>query len=307
MAITSILKGGLTGTKAKDLHTFATPQVIEYLVIAGGGSGDGVYVRGGGGGGAGGYRCSVIGESSAGAKTVTSAESLFEFELGTNYTVTVGAGGATTNADYSGASGSNSVFATITSAGGGQGGAANSYGGASGGSSGGGGHSSGSSSSASNGHRGGSGLDQNPFFAGGGAGGAGGSGSSASNGGTAATRYAGSGGVGLTSSINGTATGRAGGGPGAGANTSMNSQTFSDGANSSAGNPTVNSGAGGGGRGNQHGIQRAGASGIVIIRYPNIYSITIGAGLTNSGETVLDGAYKYVEFTAGTGTVSFSG
>ena len=60
---------------------------------------------------------------------------------------------------------------------------------------------------------------------------------------------------------------------------------------------------GGGGTGNQ----TAGGSGIVIIRYPNIYSVSIGAGLTSGGEqSTQGGAYKYIAFTAGTGTITFS-
>ena len=61
---------------------------IQYLVIAGGGSGGG---RQGGGGGAGGYRNSVIGETSGGNSV---AESVFVPTSGTEYTVTVGGGGA---------------------------------------------------------------------------------------------------------------------------------------------------------------------------------------------------------------------
>ena len=43
-----------------------------------------------------------------------------------------------------------------------------------------------------------------------------------------------------------------------------------------------------------------GGSGIVIVRYPNTYDITVGAGLTSS--TVTDGDFKATSFTAGTGT-----
>jgi hypothetical protein len=40
-------------------------------------------------------------------------------------------------------------------------------------------------------------------------------------------------------------------------------------------------------------------AGIVIVRYPNIFTISIGGGLT--GTTALDGAFKVTTFTAGTG------
>jgi hypothetical protein len=48
----------------------------------------------------------------------------------------------------------------------------------------------------------------------------------------------------------------------------------------------------------------AGGSGVVIVRYPASYSLTVGAGLTSATETV--GANKITTFTAGTDTVSFS-
>jgi hypothetical protein len=44
--------------------------------------------------------------------------------------------------------------------------------------------------------------------------------------------------------------------------------------------------------------------GIVIVRYPNTYTITVGAGLTSS--TATDGSDKVTTFTAGTDTISFS-
>jgi hypothetical protein len=117
-------------------HTFVssgtfTPQkeiTCDYLVVAGGGGGQD---DNGAGGGAGGLRCTVGATGGGG-----SLES--PLSLGTSaYTVTIGAGGANT------ASGSNSVFSTITSTGGGRGGGnagtSPSYVGASGGSGGGGG------------------------------------------------------------------------------------------------------------------------------------------------------------------------
>ena len=63
-------------------------DLTGFLVIAGGGSG-GPY---GGGGGAGGYRSSFNSEASGGTGT---AETTLTLETGgTEYTVTVGAGGA---------------------------------------------------------------------------------------------------------------------------------------------------------------------------------------------------------------------
>ena len=87
---------------------------VEYLVIAGGGGGGGAY---GGGGGAGGYRNSYSTEASGGGNT--DGEMPVVADTGVNYTVTVGAGGAGHASEDGGTSGSNSVFADITSIGGG--------------------------------------------------------------------------------------------------------------------------------------------------------------------------------------------
>jgi hypothetical protein len=48
----------------------------------------------------------------------------------------------------------------------------------------------------------------------------------------------------------------------------------------------------------------AGASGVVIVRYPAARSLTIGAGLTGTTSTV--GSNKVTTITAGTGNISFS-
>ena len=92
----------------------ASPSVdfqADFLVIAGGGGGSRY-----GGGGAGGLRTSFGSTSGGGA----SNESKIDVGLSTNYTVTVGAGGAGGNrvASYNGA---NSIFSTLTSIGGGTG------------------------------------------------------------------------------------------------------------------------------------------------------------------------------------------
>ncbi len=71
-------------------------------------------------------------------------------------------------------------------------------------------------------------------------------------------------------------------------------------------NATANTGAGGGGGagGSTGGASGNGGSGVVILRYPNTNTITVGAGLTSS--TVTQGSNKVTIFTAGTGTVSFA-
>lgn len=67
-------------------------------------------------------------------------------------------------------------------------------------------------------------------------------------------------------------------------------------------NLTVTVGAGGA-RGNFMGGN--GGSGVVILRYADTFTITIGAGLTGS-ESAAAGGYKRATFTAGTGNVSIA-
>jgi hypothetical protein len=93
--------------------------------------------------------------------------------------------------------------------------------------------------------------------------------------------------------------GRAGGGGGASGTTNG---TSSDGGGSDGVSGTVNTGGGGGAKFN--GTGGNGGSGVVILRYPSSFSITIGAGLTGSTTTV--GANKVTTITAGTGNVSFA-
>lgn len=238
------------------LHTFTGPgtfcvscagtpfgsNTIDYLVVAGGGSGAG---PGGvaGGGGAGGFRT-----SSCSPVTVQ------------GYPVTVGAGGTVAPSNARGGSGINSVFNCTTSAGGGGGGlnvpgATASTGGSGGG---GGGDNLNTTGAAGNtppvtpsqGNPGGNGGGPNLGAGGGGGAGVAGSNNSGNSGGPGgngspwpgnSTTYAGGGGG---DAVGGTAgTGGTGGGGTA---------------SSSAG--TANTGGGGGGK-------RAGGSGIVIIRY----------------------------------------
>jgi hypothetical protein len=47
-----------------------------------------------------------------------------------------------------------------------------------------------------------------------------------------------------------------------------------------------------------------GGSGVVILRYPSAYTITLGAGLT--GSTTTDGGDKVTTITAGSDSVSWS-
>ena len=65
---------------------------------------------------------------------------------------------------------------------------------------------------------------------------------------------------------------------------------------------TVNTGGGGGGGKVTGGT---GGSGVVILRYVDTKTITIGAGLTGT-ESAASGGYKRATITAGTGNVSWA-
>ena len=278
--------------------------VADALVVGGGGAGGHL-----GGGGAGGHRYFVD-------------QSLV---ANTNYTVTVGAGG-TASAGATGNQGSNSVFDTYTSAGGG-GGAGEAALPAAGGSGGGGGGIVGSrsgaagntpSTSPSQGNTGGNGNDNGAgtAFAGGGGGGAGGTGNNASG-----TTTAGNGGLGTANSITGTSVTRAAGG-GGGAYQLYGTGTAGTGGSSIGGNGgrnglnatsgSSNTGSGGGGNGytsdgNLQGVSGAGGSGVVILKYPNTFTISnSGGGLTFTTDSSSVAGYNITTFTAGTGQISFT-
>jgi hypothetical protein len=72
---------------------------------------------------------------------------------------------------------------------------------------------------------------------------------------------------------------------------------------SAATNGTLNTGGGAGGVGSGR-TGGSGGSGVVILRYPADFTITIGAGLTGSTSTV--GANKVTTITEGTGNVSWA-
>ncbi len=287
------------------VETGVSSFTIDYLVIAGGGSGGVGNGTGGAGGGAGGYLNSYASENSGGA---TSSADTFSAFAGQTYKVAVGAGGASVSSGTTqGNLGTNSNFDFIVSYGGGAGGKTFTPGG--GGGSGGGGGAQNANA------RGGTGLPIQgfkggdctlattpyPTGGGGGAGAVGVDGSSAS----------GNGGVGLSSSITGSAVTRGGGGGGA----LYNAGTAGSGGTGGGGNGgsnsshagvagTVNTGGGGGGA-HSGAASGAGGSGIVILRYATAdATITVGSGLTSSSST--SGSDTIISFTAGTGTVSFA-
>ena len=245
---------------------------VQYVVVAGGGGGGNATDGGrGGGGGGGGYRSSVTGENSGRA---TAAEAALALSIATNYTVTIGGGGAGGSA--SGTNGGNSTFATITSTGGGRGGSLNQAptSGQPGGCGGGGGGNVG-------GFPGGAGTAGQGFDGAAGTDGSGGGGGGSGSTGLTASPF--SGGSGTASAITGTSVTRAAGGKG-------------------------NNGgsAGGGNTGNGGGASsQAGGSGVVILKYPEDYTITIGAGLGGS-TAAASGGFKVTTISSGSGNVSFA-
>lgn len=222
-----------------------TSASSEILSVAGGAGGGG-----NGGGGAGGLLYSL--------NTLTATE----------YTVTIGAGGASQT------NGNDTIIGTITVTGGGKGGinAVNGFYGGSGGGGGGGGNTTGGTSTAGQGNDGGIGLVASPYPAGGGGG-------KGAVGGAGSGTASGAGGGGLSYNISGTSTTYAGGGgggasdEGAAAGAGGNGGGGAGGATGGAAgsNGTANTGGGGGGGGRQSGsVGGIGGSGIVIIRYPTL-------------------------------------
>jgi len=280
---------------------------LDYLVLAGGGGGgatigSSTYVNGGGG--AGGLRTSY-GNVSGGGGAV---ESSLTRVTGINYTVTVAAGG-TAASGFPGGKGADSVFDNITSLGGtapntsstrntgGCGGGSGSFasGGACFGTSGQGFGGSNAENVGSNSQGG----------AGGGTGAAGGSSNSGNEG-----RF---GGNGTSANINGNAVIYGGGGGGGGGVGGIGGNGGGGAGSTINGNRNpgeANKGGGGGGKqgntntGNTSAEGGNGGSGIVILRYPNTRTITLGVGLTGTTNTV--GSDKVTAITAGTGNVSWS-
>jgi hypothetical protein len=237
----------------------------DYLVVAGGGGGAS-GPGGAGGGGAGGHRFSFPNPATGG----------FPVSVQT-YPITVGAGGSggpnPSPTSLNGASGSNTVFSTITSSGGGGGleaGPVPSFG--NGGSGGGGSYQTGCGGagntppvSPSQGNNGGTGaLIGSGNTSGGGGGGAGAVGGP---GPTGTSSRAGAGGAGVANSITGSPVTRASGGNGhgqSGGGNTTNPTPTPGGGGASGANGTANTGGGGGSNGPGGG---AGGSGIVVIRY----------------------------------------
>ncbi len=291
-----------TNLVVSNLTESTPPLTVSYLVVAGGGGGAGDY---GGGGGAGGLRTSY-GSSSGGG---SSAESTLTLSTATNYALTVGSSGAgSTGSSAKGSNGVNSVFATIISTGGGGAGAESNNDGLTGGCGGGTGYSSSAtagSGTTNQGYAGGLGFVGGGKYTSGGGGGAAQIGQNGDG-----TSSGSDGGNGLSVSITGTATYYAGGGGGGGGRPSQGPGAIGNGGlggggdspNSATGdNGTDNTGGGGGGGQGDAGTGGNGGSGIVILRYPNNYTIS---GL--AGTTITVGSDKVTTFTAGTGNIQFN-
>lgn len=276
------------------MNPYGTLQV-QYLVVAGGGGGGSSK---GGGGGAGGLLTG----------------STLSLTTSTTYTVTVGAGGNVN------ANGSNSIFNTATSIGGGRGGYLYTTTAGTGGSGGGAGgaHStigqgySGGTPTVGQGFKGGGNYDGVTILANSGGGGGGGASMAGYN---ALELSGGTGGDGLYiseyTSLGGSPSGWFAGGAGGGAPYNANRGLGSNGGggrgaqNSTAAGQvatagTINTGGGGGGAaiggagGDNSG--RAGGSGIVILRIPDVFTANFSSGVTATMSRT--GGYKYYKVTA---------
>ncbi len=273
-----------TGDGTFKINTAPTPanNNVSYLVVGGGGGSGSSGGNSAGGGGAGGFR-----EGKTPATPYTASPLVAPAGLPVaagSYTVTVGAGGAGSDAgsapEQPGTQGDSSVFSTITSAGGGRGSGPTAPGVGGPGASGGGGAGGGFDRaggcgntppvSPPQGNNGGTSSTPGPADTQGGGGGG------ASAAGTPGTpSVSGNGGNGVSTEITGSAVTRAGGGAG-GANTpagkSMGSAGSGGGggtnANAAGDNGTANTGGGAGGPSASASADGAvGGSGVVIIRY----------------------------------------
>lgn len=287
---TSIIRWINTGTQSYEILAGPTPANIsnnnwrapqgvtsvEVLVVAGGGGGGDTE---GGGGGAGGllYRNNFL------------------VAPGTDYSITVGLGGASRT------NGSNSIFGSLTAIGGGTGGQVNANNAASGGSGGGGGRTSsvrcnGGSGTAGQGNDGGTSREDGPGYPSSGGGGAGSAGSWGTGFGSGG--QGGSGGAGLSFDIEGSIKWYAGGG-GGGAGTNVGNPSAGSGGigGGGAGGPgftngyagAQHTGGGGGAAGQQSGgVGGTGGSGIVVLRYTSQIDNSDPRGTIRFNNTIND-------------------
>lgn len=295
VAATNAFGTGPASAASNSVTPVPVVSSVEYLVVAGGGSG-GQYIAGGGG--AGGLR--------SGTASITA---------GTAYTITIGAGGSQKTSRGAGNNGNVSSAFGINTTGGGGGGNIDTAG-SNGGSGGGGGTNTGGSlTNPGTGNAGGyspvegyaGGVAQGSAGDGlcGGGGGAGGVGLAA----TSSPLKGGDGGPGVQwPSGSGTYYGGGGGGAGGDSiNVPGDGGVGGGGTGSSNTTPTAGTantgGGGGGGRGSSGTpVGAAGGSGVVILRYSNVYpdatSTTGSPTFTNTG------GYKTYKFTS-SGSITF--
>ena len=249
---------------------------VDYMVVAGGGSGHGKTTPGnyenGGGGGAGGFREGRVSSPAYTASPLVAPDGLTV--AAQTYPITVGAGGA--GGPLDGGGGNASVFSTISSAGGGRAGGGGTNTGAAGGSGGGGtgwaggpGNAGGAGNtppvSPPQGNAGGTGSG-----CGNNASGAAGGGGATTVGGNGSGTTGGNGGEGATTHISGSPVARAGGGAGSGGTGGTGHSGGGNGGGGPNDNGTAasaNTGSGGGGSGPGIGTGKNGGSGVVIVRY----------------------------------------
>ena len=313
------------GSSWDDLGGIAAFQ-IQFVIVAGGGGGAGIWGSGNmgaGGAGAGGYISNVTGENTGGGLSATQT---MYIAPSTNYTVSIGAGGVGTQSQNqeSGYEGNPSYFNNITAEGGG---AAQSYiekmalgRSAKGGSGGGRGTYINRAGVSTEGGDGLTGQGYDGGSAQGALSGAynnatGGGGGASAVGANAGSDNGGNGGAGVATSISGSSVTYAGGGGGSGAGTvgTGGAGGGADGVkNANGGNGTANTGGGAGGIYNTSGVTSDryggnGGSGIVVLRYPNTYTLSQSGLTTSNINTAIGGTTdKYTTITAGTGTVSFA-
>ena len=311
MSVYSAATGGKSRSVLSQFNKLGVS--VEYLVVAGGGGGPGGNNRAGGGGGAGGYRCSVTGETSGGGAP---AEAAMFATVGSVYTLTCGAGGTGGSATFPnsnpGTNGSQSVFSTIVSLGGGLG--QGTTGSAGTGGSGGGGNAVGfdgigtngglgTTNQGTNGRQGWSSTTSGNDQSSGGGGGAGGQGS------LPTITTAGSGGAGVASSITGTSVTRGGGGGGTrryGSGGAGGAGGGGAGAvDATPGSGVANTGSGGGATSSEatNRTGGSGGSGVIILKYPAVYTALFSAGVSATTTTV--GGFKVSSVTATSTTSEF--
>ncbi len=319
-----------TGNEWRNLKETSVGFNVDFLVIAGGGGGGAAPSGniGAGGGGAGGYRNSFNNENSGGGG---SSESSLSLGTGIAYNIEVGAGGAGAVSNAFGASGGNSIFASITSIGGGGGAnydAAGSTGGSGGGSyvlvSGGIGNNPGLGTNTTNGDATNQGFNGGTVVDGSSSGGGGGAGSIGVNSRQSSPSQTGNGGNGLESEISGSPVTRAGGGGGGRYSTEVSGPgtggTGGGGAGGSISNggdaSSANTGSGGGGGADSY-SGGSGSSGIIILRTAlssaaftagvQVNGVTTSAGQVISPSAQGDGTHIYSITIAGAGaTITFS-